>query len=436
MGGLEFEVVVVIFSLVTIAVSALFNRGTLRALLLIQAGYWMVSYVLRPLVLLVVQPTVATNDSLADPRLVALGYREVLTPVLGVVAFGLASYALLVVMYTVIWGRKRQPAESSDHRRVAAISAALFAVGMAARIILGAGMSGTLVGVAAWVATAGAIGLLVYWRSATRLNTWAVLGVVVASQLWWTIESGSKTPAIAVVVALIIRVSLSGTVRAVLWMVGSATAVLILSFPILQSIKIGENAGEQQIVDERYPFLLQPLLPLIRRFDLVSAMTDAYFAGPGSWLDLREYANQALLGLVPDVFGVLTKTNAGLLWARDVRAQSLVGANTEVSLADGFIAEGYVLGGTGMVLLEALLLFAAVLVVARALDSKTVIWSVWAMLLLSFPILFERGSLGLFETVTRALLIAGAVAIAARVFVPESRHAVSSRRLAKNGVGA
>lgn len=398
---------------IAVALSAIFalsllNRGAVRALMLVQTGYWTVSYLLRPGVLLAVQPESSLNDSLADPRYALLGYSRVLGETLPLIAFGLVCYTIIASVYTFIWGRFRVSVDGSSDR-IVAVFVALFAVGNAARVLsISSGLQ--FLEVFTWFATAGSIGILTYWRAETKRHTLVVMAFVLLVQLWGSFESGSKTPLMAALVALVIRASLAGGRGNALRGLAVSVVAVVVSFPAIQAAKGGWSSAAIEVVDARYPPLLQPILPILRRFDLSSAVTDAYFAGASSWLNIQEYSIQAIMGFIPDFFGVIDKTNAGLLWARDVRPVSLLGANTEVSLADGFIAEGYVLAGHVGVLLQAVLIFAATIAVGLAVERASVFLKVWSALMLSFPILYERGSLGLLEVTGRSIFFAFAIA--------------------------
>src|SRR6476660_2136623 len=102
----ESQLLLVVGALATMTVAACYIHGLARVLLVVQAAQWSVSYVVRPVVLLWVQPKPRYGDSIADPRLAAIGYDHGIAMVLRPVAFGLWAYALLVVAYAV-WTRRR-----------------------------------------------------------------------------------------------------------------------------------------------------------------------------------------------------------------------------------------------------------------------------------------------------------------------------------------
>ena len=77
--------------------------------------------------------------------------------------------------------------------------------------------------------------------------------------------------------------------------------------------------------------------------------------------------------------------------------------NVSVSLADGNINEGYVLGGYLGVVIGVAFIFALVLLGVRALRSSNVLFMTIGLTLVASPVLFERGILGSMEVLGKSL---------------------------------
>src|SRR4051812_8706789 len=89
--------VVISSALLAMGITGLRQRGVLGALLVAQAVYWTLGYVVRPLILLRFAPPPRIGDSIADSRLYDVGYPAALGAVLTPAAIGLTGYAVLMV---------------------------------------------------------------------------------------------------------------------------------------------------------------------------------------------------------------------------------------------------------------------------------------------------------------------------------------------------
>lgn len=345
-------------ALLTIAVAAVRTPGVARVFLLTQVVYWSLSYLARPIVLVWVQPEPGFGDNVADPRLAGIGYDHGIETVMAPVVVGLWVYAALAVAYA-LWVRHRGKSRSPDLAPAAALVptlAAVFVLGMIGRFAaLATGSAGSagdvdssnpvLSGVAT-LAAVGAIGLIVYYRSADRMRTIAVIGGLLLVQLQWTVAVESKSPIMGAALALAVRFALDGwTRRRVLGVVG-LSIVAVGGFGWLQSIKLSEGAVAATVAaDAQYPAVIQPFMSILRRFDLLAAATDAYYMGGRPWLSTGEVLQYTLQSLVPAQLLGVEKFHSGTAWADEVRGSSVDMTRVSVSLAEGNINEGYVLGG-------------------------------------------------------------------------------------------
>jgi hypothetical protein len=298
-------------ALVTMVLAALHVRGIARVLIIGQAVYWSLSYIARPLVLLLVQPRSGFADNIADPRLAAIGYDQGISMVMQPVVFGLWVYAAVVVAYAG-WQRKRDdpvPARRTDTDLVATLGTAyvLGMLGRAASYLNGtAGSAGdvqasnAILSFVAALGAVGALGLLIFLRLPNPRMTVAVIGGLLFFELLWTVAVQSKTPITSAAMAIAIRFALIGWSRVRAIGIAVISIVGISAFGWLQSLKLSDAASSASaIIDSQYPPSVQPFLSILRRFDLLEAATDAYYMGSRPWLSGGEVLRNALQSLVP-----------------------------------------------------------------------------------------------------------------------------------------
>lgn len=387
------------------------HRPVLSVLLWAQCFYWLIAYVGRGLLLLSVQPMPRLNDALADPRLNAPSYPASVARVLWTVNLGLAVYVLAVRALA----RRRRGHELVEKVHLSRVrdcapflAWSTYALGWAFRVAAAGDLvtvqplSSVVTSLALFGSLGAALLLLRAALAETRGRFALLAGALLVSEFAYSALTESKTPLISVLLFTVLGYTLRGW-RMSRWIILIGVAGFVLLFPALQYIKesTAVNAGSLAAVDQHYPIAWRPLLPLFRRFDLLSAATDAANYPAGQWLGWGGYSLRILHGLAPFATprSWVPYGTAGLSWTAEIRRASLPNAGLDVSLADGFIAEGYVFMG---LLGVALLAFAFALVtnlVARMTVSPNTLWFSMALLLLSQPILFERGALGLAETV-------------------------------------
>lgn len=424
MAPAQTEVVLVAAALATIVVSAMYLPGVARVFLIAQTAHWSLSYVARPVALLWVKPEPHYGDNVPDPRLYQYGYDEGIAMVLKPVVFGLWVYAGLVLAYTV-WTRARavRPAGTVNPPRVPYFATdptfittliALYGLGTLGRLAAVAtgsvGKAGELespnpvINLITILATLGAVGLIVFYRNDNGRTTALVLGALTCGELLWTATVQSKTPVMGAALAIAVRFAMVGWTRTKVIGVFAITGLAIGGFGWLQSLKTDAAAkAEAAQVDAQYPTVVQPFLSLLRRFDLLEAATDAWFAGPNSWLTPGEVATHAVQSLIPTQLLGAEKFRSGAAWAEQVRGGSVDMSTVSVSLAEGNINEGYVLGGYFGVALGVSITFALLLVWIHSLYARSFPLPVFGLALIEVPVLFERGVLGTVETLGKYL---------------------------------
>ncbi|WP_069160971.1 hypothetical protein [Nocardia altamirensis] len=410
------EVLLIGLALATIVAAASTIPGVVRVFLIAQAAFWSLSYLARPIVLLWVQPEPHFGDNVPDPRLAQFGYDRGIALVLEHVVVGLWVYAGLVVAYA-FWIRRHppaaQPALTSDPNFVPTL-AAMYAVGLlgrAATVATGAtGGAGDvesanpILSFVAILATIAALGLIIFVRPATTRLTVLIIGGLLLGELAWTAVVQSKTPIIGAALAIAIRFAILGWTKRKAVSVAAIGVLGVAAFGWLQSLKQTEYAkAEAAVTDSGYPPIVQPFLSILRRFDLLEAATDAYYHGPGFWLTPAEALRHAMLSLIPAQLLGTSKFQSGTAWAQDVRGASVDMTKVSVSLAEGNLNEGYVVGGYPGVVVCACFTFVLLLFWAKALYSRLFPVAVLGLALTGASALFERGILGSMENLGKFL---------------------------------
>jgi hypothetical protein len=410
----------VLGALAIIFVAAFTVRGVARVLLLGQAALWTISYAGRPLVLLWVQPQPRYGDDLADKRLALIGYDHGITEALRPVVFGLWVYAAIVVAYA-LWARNRPspPPVRTDPDLIRTLLAVYVIGNLARAAALLTGQAGSagevtsenaVLGLVSALGSIGALSLILFLRLPRSRPTALVLGGLLAVELAWAISVQSKTPIIAATLAVAIRCALLGWTRQRTLGVVALAVVGLAGFGWLQSFKMTDEAKvSEAVIHAQYPTVVQPFLSVLRRFDLLQAATDAYYMDGRSWLTPDEVLTAGWQSLVPSPLLGDDKLHSGVAWASQVRGSSVDMTTVSVSLAEGGINEGYVLGGRVGIILVALFTFTVLLLAVRALHSRHVLIIAMGVLVTTSPILAERGFLGSMELIGKGLQLAVAV---------------------------
>ncbi|MFE3759846.1 hypothetical protein ACFXO9_36555 [Nocardia tengchongensis] len=419
MASAQFAVFLVAAALATIVVAAMFLPGVARVFLIAQTAHWSLSYIARPVVLLWVKPVPGFGDNVPDPRLYEYGYDEGIAAVLQPVIFGLWFYTGLIIAY-VLWVRL-QPHESAPRTAPFAGDPVftqtlflLYGIGTLGRLAAYAtgstGKAGELespnplINLVTILATLGAVGLIVFYRNESGRSTALVVGALVGGELVWTATVQSKTPIMGAALAIAVRFAMTGWTRRNVVGVLSIIALALGGFGWLQSLKTDTAAkAEAAQVDAQYPAVVQPFLSMLRRFDLLEAATDSWFAGPDSWLTPPQVALHAFQSLIPTQLLGAEKFRSGAAWAEQVRGRSVDMSTVEVSLAEGNINEGYVLGGYIGVAVGVTITFVLLLIWIRALYSRYLAMAILGLSVIEVPVLFERGVLGTVEMLGKYL---------------------------------
>lgn len=435
------ELGVIAVMLVGVGWLAVVRRGYLGGIIAVQCSYFLLSYVIRPLILLWVQPEPRLGDSLADPRMASLGYEVALSAVLRVVGFGIMWFSAFAVIALLTLRRSKNRQRSLGTSPPVVTHNAAWAVliaGWAFRLTSLA-VHSTITDTLAAVGSVGAGALLLFHLKDRRLRDQiTVVTLVSASELAWSVLSASKAPIFACGLWLLvagINIGVQSKRRVLLG--GLVAAGLLVIFPLVQQSKVA--AGTFQDVQgsaDAYPSIIRGVIPVVRRFDLVSAGMDSVSAGEGSWITGLEGLRRGVLSLIPTQLQADKPSSTGATWAVEVRGQTVEYSNTGVHLADGPIAEGYVIGGDIGVFVEVLLVALVTAVVAGGLSRRSRFCVLFGVSMLTQPFLFERGMLGIAEAVGKSLevvVVANLICLGVRLWI-ETRGAFAGRSASDLGI--
>ncbi|TSE00393.1 hypothetical protein FOS14_08205 [Skermania sp. ID1734] len=280
--------------------------------------------------------------------------------------------------------------------------------------------------------TFGALGLILYYRHSSNFVLFSVIGGLMLIELVWGIVEQSKTPFLGTVLAVIIRIGASGISRARAAGIVVGGVAVGAMFSWLQSFKVGtltaQAAMQAASADLEYPPGVRPFLSIFRRFDLFEAATDVYYMNGRPWISPAELAHRAVIDLIPSQLGV-TKYPSGVEWATNVRGSSVDMSQVTVSLAEGHFNEGYLVAGYAGVFAESFVVLAMIFLVARCLRSRHIY--LLGLAFVELPPLFERGVLGISETVGKTLqqmVVAAIVALAVAQYRSFRAHRARAAR--------
>jgi len=170
------------------------------------------------------------------------------------------------------------------------------------------------------------------------------------------------------------------------------TFMFIPIFSILQLNKFGVgNVNSLSRNSDLLPWFLSPYAILAERFDQFARVTDAIFAGPnplGSYKSWVVYMSNKLFW---NPNSGRTELSFGQEWNQLVTNQSIPGSRlSNVSLAQGMIAEGFIWSGFTSLIIECLMLALIYMWVGRLMDGRP-INRIFAFGLIANSSIFEMG---------------------------------------------
>ena len=208
--------------------------------------------------------------------------------------------------------------------------------------------------------------------------------------------------------------------------------IAIPIFNRLQENKLGSIALKlANLNSEKLPGFMSPFLPLLQRFDQFARVGDAYFANQhtlGSFFSWWKFIIQSLQW---NPSSGRSELSFGQIWNQQVSNQSIYGSRfSNVSLAQGPIAEGYVWNGVTSMLIECAIVALIFVVVGRFL-AGSVYGVMFAFGVIGNGRLFENGTVALAAGISSALKFVLFILIFSKLLLPRdlrSQRFKSSQR--------
>ncbi|HVY08701.1 MAG TPA: hypothetical protein VHB18_00955 [Mycobacteriales bacterium] len=405
--------------LVTQVVLVRRSASQLRLIVWLQASFWLLAYVFRPLYLILARPVYP--NPLDDARLDQVGYVTGLTPGLETVLFGQAVFISVLLLLKARWpsGESSPLGSAPPEAGEGPILWILFGLGWIGRLAYLANVGPAQLALSPFAAAAAP--LLVVLSDGSRVGVRARLTLLTFSEVAWAYLFLSKTPALALLSAFILRGMMRMRRAEAIRRLPVIAAAVVVVFVVLQPLKgVHTAATVRSYQNTSHPEVAGTAVAILQRTDLIEAVTDAHYFPRRPWLSSSEYAKRALLGAVPK--GPLAKqTQAGILWSRRVRAASYPGPPSSTPVATGPVAEGYVEGGLAGIAIEEALLAAVAVAAAHGLRSPRVAGKLFASVFVFGAVLYEQGALGLSEATAKALEIALAALVLKAVYLGHAR---------------
>lgn len=385
----------------------------------VQAVFWFLAFVGRPLYLLLSQPR--TTQPLFDYRLATNGYEFSLVPILNAVLLAQAAFVLLLAMRCVVLPRaKPEPLVlqgSYKLHKIGIIFLVIGWVGRAANLLSITSIASALLP----LASVGACSLVVFTKSSKFA---LVASVVVISEASWAIAGATKTPLLAILTAYLIRSAYSHSARTQLKRLPVIAGLIVAVFLVIQPLKGINTYNDVESTSSANP-VEAVTISVLQRTDLISAVTDGQLYEPKPWMSGSEFLKDVGMASIPK--GPLFKyENQGLRWTREVRSESFRYQYQDVSLASGPIAEGLAMGGVERAALGMAILLLLTLGTGRLLLSRSIPIMLSAATFVFDSSLYESGIIGNAESVAKALQIA-AVAYVLTIFISDRPASVLAK---------
>lgn len=374
-------------------ISSRFNPVA-SVLIKLQAVYWSLSHIGRSLYFWYLQP--GFGEVLYDYRFASLGYHRLILEVLPYIVVGQLSF--LTVLIIALAKRRRNnapdtfaaPAASGRPEIVPAL-AVLLALSWLGRVgteIFG-GTAFKLFWPFAGFAAAAAV-LMMPLRS----RSWRVTAVVIVlGELVWTVVSASKTPALSILTALLIRLAFSKGNSIVIRMAPAILVAASIIFIVVQPLK-GVDTVERASGAQNQTPLLAVIGSVVQRTDVLSPVADALLLSPRPWLEGPEYASSVLTGMVPTGL----HEAVGVRWTREVKSSSYAAQYQDVYIAAGTTGEGLAQGGMIGTIVENGILCLITLGVGAAICRRGPVIALAACVLAFDSALYEGGLLWISES--------------------------------------
>ncbi len=386
---------------------SIFTQVTLQ----VQIIFMAIPFLVAPIFLLILKMPPSPGDSFADRRLIENGnYSNVLSSLLFIILISQFFYMLTVEFFFRYHSRDtiRKNTGSSWEVKLEVLYILVVLAVITLLLSLLEISSPVLFALQKLGATTTCFAL-VFYRNITASETSKKIFLIFGSTvtILETIGYGfSKAPILALLLSFWISINGNAGISrkrkiTVALLLGATIPIIFL---VVQTLKLGtETNNKFEYVTSRYPDWFSPSLPFFQRFDLLSSVTDAYYAGVGSWLSFEEYVREIYSALFWN-YG-FEGLNFGARWAKEVSSKSIAGnAYTGVSLSQGPIAEGYIVGGIiGSVIISVCVVVFTILLCEKSYGNRLIAFI--AVDIFAKNSLFEQGLVGNAERFTGAVKV-------------------------------
>lgn len=386
-------------------------------------SYVLLAYVLQAAYLKHYHPVPHYGDSIANPLLFADGYTTLLNRILMWEAFSLAVIILTYFLVVRLWPLQ---ISSKLHMRRSSWAAWMvaYALGYSVRLYIlykqgvhydTASSTSALFGKLSLVSSL-IVGYVFFkydnlWSRANRRYT----GIVVLGELIWSLVYGTKAPIILIIVAWYLGLGSRRLLRRQVFLGFLAT---ILIFAAVGSLRLGVQSGlstpikgPSQIAGALSsefghlgPAFVYGADQLVARADGMVSAASAFSHAPGFYLSPRAATQDTLSLLFPSSITGGSKVEPGIFWG-----QRMLGVEGDVSIAEGYTAEGWSIGGAGGVTFESLIVGLLLGLLARCALTSNGYLALAACGTLASLAFVERGLLGDVEVTVNAFEVAAFV---------------------------
>ncbi len=388
-------------------------------LLRIQAAYWTMALVLRPLYLINARPS--AGRPLWDPRLALNDYAAV-GDVLSIAIVGHFAFTATLAWIAI----RRHPQSRSDigleqQEGELRVVGTILAIGWLGRLATWTGPQALITALSP-MAIVAACYIIYAIGEQVRVPRMALM-LSFASELLWSVISASKTPIIAALVALVlrfVRLELDRELRRRLpFLIAAGIAAFLVVQPLKGIDTTAQAAAYAQ--DSSAPLVVGAVTSLLERFDAFSSVTDAAYFPSRPWLSPAELAERVALYALPKGPLIQLERTVGQSWTVEVRSASFRDQYPGVSLASAFPAEGYVLAGRLGASVEGVGVAALTLLAGLGMTAVSLVARLVASSVVFDTVLFESGLLPLVATVPKCLEIAAVCVLLQAFFRPTRR---------------
>ena len=416
------------------------------------ASYYLVAFVVRSVLLVLANPVPQYGNALADPLLYAEGYVRALPIMVFQTAIAaICIYTTYCVLARQFWataehsGRLEAPKAGSSRGITPTAILAVYLICYSFRlyVLVTQGRHDDVadVSLASFGKLSAACSIWVIWAVMRKLIAWrnghrVVFATLIVGEAFWAIMNHSKTPVVALLVAVYLALWNQSLSRRSLVITG---AVLVATFAVIGSLRssvtanansdiatIGQRPYQPFSNNSTLRYLTKPLYQIIVRADGIESLARVNQAGPGSYLTPHELVGTTIGVAVPAVVTHAKNEVPGQLWA-----SRYFNYKNATSLAEGLAAEGFGVAGYPGIVIWALLA-GMLLAIASwwAFVARGVTLQLCGASLLASPVFFERGLLGiiqgLVDTIEVSMLLTIIVLIL-RTYAQTSRHNIAPR---------